>query len=208
MNVQGHDRKKHWERVYSNTSVTETSWHQDEPRLSLSMIANTGAGPGASLIDIGGGASVLVNELLDLGYQDLTVLDVSSAALQHAAQRLGGRSSQVTWIEADATAFRPPRQFDIWHDRAAFHFLTAGQDRLGYMEALRQALAPGGQVIMATFAPGGPEKCSGLNIIQYDSGKLQKELGPDFILQEQQDEIHRTPANRQQLFRFFRFKRQ
>lgn len=198
------DRKKHWEKVYRDKLPGETSWYQSDPLLSLSMIEHTGFGPAGSLIDIGGGASLLVDHLLDLGYRDLTVLDVSRAALAQAASRLENRAARVDWLEADVTQFKPARHFTIWHDRAAFHFLTADSDRQRYRVALKAALTPGGQAIIATFAPGGPEKCSGLPIVRYDSPRLLKALGPGFVLLEQQDEVHITPAGREQLFRFFR----
>jgi trans-aconitate methyltransferase len=201
------DRKQHWETVYSNKAAEETSWYQPVPRLSLSMIANTGFGRDAALVDIGGGASRLVDHLLDQGYRDLTVLDISSAALANAARRLGDKAGLVTWIEADVTTFSPPRQFDLWHDRAAFHFLTEAGDRQKYLEVLQKALVPGGQAILATFAPGGPAKCSGLDIVQYDAKRLGGELGPEFVLMEQQEERHVTPSGGEQLFNFFRFKR-
>jgi len=207
MNSKVFDRKRHWESVYSNKAAEETSWYQRVPRLSLSMIANTGLGPDAALVDIGGGASRLVDHLLNEGYRNLTVLDVSSAALVNAAHRLGDRAARVNWIEADVTTFSPTRQYDIWHDRAAFHFLTEKTDREKYAVVLRQALATGGQAIVATFAPGGPLKCSGLHIVQYDAGKLSRELGPEFILLEQQTEQHVTPGGGQQLFNFFRFEK-
>ena len=201
------DRKRHWERVYRDKSAQQTSWYQKEPRLSLLMIANAGLDHDTALIDVGGGASLLVDHLLGLGYRDLSVLDISRAALDQARERLGEEASRVNWIEADVTSYVPDRQFDLWHDRAAFHFLTAEEDRLRYVQVLRQSLAPGGQAIIAAFAPAGPEKCSGLDIVQYNALKLGDELGPGFILEEQEEESHVTPANREQLFNFFRFRR-
>ncbi len=206
MNISESDRKRHWETVYGNKTAEETSWYQLFPRLSLSMIARAGVGRDAALVDIGGGASLLVDHLLDQGYRDLTVLDISAAALAQASSRLGQRAKRITWVEADVTVYEPSRQFDLWHDRAAFHFLTEAKDRKRYMTVLRKALAPGGQAIVATFAPGGPQKCSGLDIVQYDAGKLGDELGPEFTLQEQHQERHETPAGREQLFNFFRFQ--
>jgi len=207
MNISEWDRKQHWETVYGNKTAEETSWYQLFPRLSLSMIARARVGRDAALIDIGGGASLLVDNLLDQGYRDLTVLDISAGALAQASSRLGQRAGRITWVEADVTAYEPSRQFDLWHDRAAFHFLTEAKDRQRYMAVLRQALAPRGQVIVATFAPGGPQKCSGLDIVQYDAELLGDELGPGFTLQEQHRERHQTPGGREQLFNFFRFKR-
>jgi len=201
------DRKQHWEAVYGDKPAQQSSWYQKEPRLSLLMIANAEFDHGAALIDVGGGASLLVDHLLGLGYRDLTVLDISRAALDQARQRLREAASGVNWIEADVTSFVPDRQFDLWHDRAAFHFLTARDDRLKYVQVLRKSLAPGGQAIIAAFAPRGPTKCSGLDIVRYDEAKLGDELGPEFILEEQEEESHVTPANREQLFNFFRFRR-
>jgi SAM-dependent methyltransferase len=201
------DRKQHWESVYSDKLAQQTSWYQKEPRLSLLMIANAGLGHDAAVVDVGGGASLLVDHLLGLGYRDLSVLDISRAALDQARIRLGEAASRVNWIEADVTSYVPERQFDLWHDRAAFHFLTAREDRLQYAQVLRKSLAPGGQAVIAAFAPAGPVKCSGLDIVQYDAVKLGDELGPEFILEEQEEESHVTPANREQLFNFFRFRR-
>ena len=201
------DRKQHWERVYGNKPAQQTSWHQDVPRLSLSMIANTALGRGAALIDVGGGASLLVDHLLDDGYLDLSVLDISRAALKQARNRLGDRAATVKWIEADVTRFVPERQYDLWHDRAAFHFLTEEVDRRRYISVLHETLAPGGQLVIAAFAPSGPTKCSGLDIIQYEAEKLSASLGSEFILQEQAAESHITPLGREQNFNFFRFKR-
>ena len=201
------DRKQHWEKVYGNKLAQQTSWYQKEPRLSLLMVANAELDHGAAMIDVGGGASLLVDYLLGLGYRDLSVLDISRAALDQARTRLGEAASRINWIEADVTSYVADRQFALWHDRAAFHFLTAKQDRLQYIQVLRKSLAPGGQAIMAAFAPRGPAKCSGLDIVRYDAVKLGDELGPEFILEEQEEESHLTPANREQLFNFFRFRR-
>lgn len=206
MNRNVIDRKQHWEAVYQSKAAEETSWYQPVPRLSLSMIVNTGMGSDASLIDIGGGNSLLVDHLLERGYNDLTVLDLSAAALDQAASRLGSEAP-VTWVEADVTSFIPSRVFDLWHDRAAFHFLTSASDRKRYLAVLRKTLKPEGQAIIATFAPGGPSRCSGLEIVQYDAGKLGRELGSEFTLKEQCEERHVTPAGGEQLFNFFRFQR-
>lgn len=207
MNANGFNRKQHWEKVYDRKSPEETSWFQSNPRISLSMIENTGFGAAAALIDIGGGASLLTDHLLDRGYRDLTVLDISRAALDRASRRLGEKAPRVDWLECDVTRFTPSREFDIWHDRAAFHFLTRKEDRKCYSAVLGSALAPGGQAIIATFAPGGPKRCSGLPVVQYDSDRLGAELGPAFELEEQEEEVHLTPAGGEQLFRFFRFKK-
>jgi SAM-dependent methyltransferase len=201
------DRKQHWESVFGDKPAQQTSWYQAVPGISLSMITNSGFGHDASLIDVGGGASLLVDHLLDLGYRDLTVLDISRAAMDQARERLAERASMVNWIEADVTRYGPDRLFDLWHDRAAFHFLTAQADRLRDVMALRNSLAPAGQAVISTFAPSGPAQCSGLDIVRYDGTKLSDELGPEFSLEEQEEEAHLTPANREQVFNFFRFQR-
>ena len=201
------DRKRHWEDVYVARRVQETSWHQDVPGPSLDMIATAAGDRKPALIDVGGGASMLVDFLLDQGFEDLTVLDISARALEQARQRLGPRASRVDWVEADVTAYAPTRSFGIWHDRAAFHFLTAREDRRCYVSVLEAALAPGGQAIIAAFAPDGPERCSGLDVVRYDAVGLAAELGPGFQLEETQSVRHLTPAGREQRFGFHRFRR-
>lgn len=202
------NRKQHWETVYTSKSPLDVSWYQTEPRLSLQMIAATGVANDAPIIDIGGGASVLVDRLLDAGYTCLSVLDISGQALSHARRRLGERAGRVEWLEADITAFDPPRPFKVWHDRAVFHFLTDPEDRRKYVAALRRGLPVGGQLIMAAFAIGGPLKCSGLDIVQYDAAKLTAALGHDFRLLQEQGERHATPSGKEQLFGYFRFVRE
>lgn len=200
-------RKQHWEDVYSHKSPTEVSWYQAEPKLSLELIARTGIGEDSAIIDVGGGASVLVDRLHGAGYRNLTVLDISARALDAARQRMGDAAKDVHWIDADITEFSPPQSYALWHDRAVFHFLTDAGDRQRYVEALRRAVPAGGHVIMASFAIGGPIRCSGLEIVQYDAPRMQAELGTGFELVEQRDETHHTPAGGDQLFSFFRFRR-
>lgn len=199
-------RKTFWEGVYRNRAATETSWYEAIPAISLALIGRSGVGPGDPLIDVGGGASLLVDHLLQAGYRDLTVLDVSAAALAQARERLGARATRVAWLEADAVAFEPRRRFALWHDRAAFHFLTEADDRRRYVDALCRALKPGGQVIIASFAPDGPARCSGQDIVRYDALSLARELGDDFTLEEHLRETHRTPAGREQRFGYCRFR--
>ena len=201
------DRKQHWERVYSLKSAQEVSWYQAQPDTSLTMIRRAAAGKTAAVIDIGGGASRLVDCLLKQGCPDLTVLDISGKALEQARDRLGPLASRVAWIEADVTAFEPTRTWDVWHDRAAFHFLTDAADRERYLSVLNRALAAGGQVIIAAFAIDGPQKCSGLDVERYDAAKLAETLGPGFALEESCPEIHLTPAGGEQRFGFHRFRR-
>lgn len=151
--------------------------------------------------------SLLVDNLLDRGYKQVSVLDISSAALNVAIQRLGEQSKKVSWIEADATDFELPHKVALWHDRAAFHFLTDPADRKAYIESLNRHLKAGGQLILAAFAPEGPEQCSRLKIVQYDLDKIQGELGPGYVLHEATSENHITPAGGQQAFNYFRFEK-
>ncbi len=201
------NRKRHWDGVYQRLEADQVSWYQAKPRLSLSMIAHAQVPFDAPIIDVGGGASLLIDHLLALGYQDLSELDVSRAALDQVAARMAGRAAGVDFIEADVTRFEPDRQYRLWHDRAAFHFLTCEKDQRRYVRVLRKALVSGGDVVLAAFAPGGPKKCSGLDIIQYDAEKLGAELGQEFELQEWQAEMHVTPNGGKQLFNFFRYTR-
>lgn len=199
------DRKTHWEDVYLTKPVTRVSWYQPEPALSLRLIRETGLDKTSPLIDVGGGASTLVDALNAQGYTSITVLDVSASALGHARERLGSRAGEVEWYEADITAFEPLHRFQAWHDRAVFHFLTEKEDRQRYVETLKKSLSPGGHLIMMAFAIGGPEKCSGLDIVQYDAEKMCLELGPDFDLIDTGLELHLTPAGGEQKFAWFRF---
>ncbi len=202
------DRSTHWDNVYAIKGEAEVSWYQDSPAISLEMIHAASPDHRASIIDIGGGASRLVDSLLRDGYRDVAVLDLSANALDAAKRRIGPTASTVDWIVADATAWRPARSYDVWHDRAAFHFLTDPRDRAAYVERLRSAVAPGGHVIIATFALDGPEKCSGLPVQRHDSASLLGELGPEFELVETRSEVHHTPWNSTQAFQFSRFRRQ
>ncbi len=200
-------RKAHWDRVWSEKDETDTSWFQERPGLSLELIEAAGTRPGDAVIDVGGGASRLVDHLLDRGFGDLTVLDLSAAALAQARHRLGGRAHRVHWLERDATGFRAARRYRLWHDRAVFHFLLEADDRARYRAAMERAVAADGQVIIATFGPDGPMRCSGLPTVRYGAAELEAELGPAWSLLEQRAEIHRTPARREQHFVFCRFGR-
>jgi len=198
-------RKKHWESVYQNKSPLEVSWHQQDPVLSLRLIHDTRLALDAPVIDIGGGASRLVDKLCESAYTHVSVLDVSANALAHAKHRLAGKAGAVQWYEADVTDFNPPHRFALWHDRAVFHFLTSVEDRERYITVLKQALVPGGHLIIMTFAIDGPVKCSGLDIVQYDAEKMTAELGAGFELVETGNEVHLTPAGNPQKFTYFRF---
>jgi trans-aconitate methyltransferase len=201
------DRSTHWDQVYATKGEAEVSWYQDSPAISLAMIRTAGSDRDTAIVDIGGGASRLVDALLQDGYGDLAVLDLSANALEAARKRIGPAASTVDWIVADATTWHPTKTYDVWHDRAAFHFLTDPRDRAAYVERLRSALAPGGQVIIGTFAPDGPEKCSSLPVQRHDSTSLAAELGPEFELVETRSETHRTPWDSTQAFQFSRFTR-
>lgn len=197
--------QEHWDQVYQSKDPLEVSWHQVRPEMSLALIKATGVQHRQRIVDVGGGASVLVDSLLAEGFTDVSVLDISSAALEHAEKRLGHRADKVSWIVADATDFHPSRKYSVWHDRAVFHFLTQATDRQRYVVGLRAALESGGQVIIGTFAPDGPQKCSGLEVRRYDAATLAAELGDDFVLLEEQTEIHVTPWDSEQKFNWFRF---
>lgn len=201
------DRKEHWENVYQTKSPLEVSWYQREPEVSLALIDRARISRDAPIIDVGGGASVLVDRLLARGFEKIAVLDVSAKALAHAKARLAERAGSVQWLEADVTQFRPPQRFHLWHDRAVFHFLTHPADRRAYVKALTDGLAPGGHLIIATFAIGGPTKCSGLDICQYDAARMGAELGPGFELMEEVGETHATPAGKEQRFIFLHYRR-
>ena len=199
------DRRAHWDQVWRSRGPEQVSWYQPEPRVSLELIAAAGIARDAGIIDIGGGASVLVDRLLDLGYTNLAVLDIAGAAMQASRSRLGARAAAVAWHEADVTGFEPPRRYALWHDRAVFHFLTQAGDRRRYVATLRKALQPGGTVVIATFAPDGPPKCSGLDVMRHDERSLGAELGEDFLLREVRRETHRTPSEAEQRFIYCRF---
>lgn len=201
------DRRQHWEKVYRDKSPLEVSWYQQEPTLSLELIRHCRLNQSEAIIDVGGGASLLVDKLLDAGYEQLAVLDISSNALDAAKQRLGQKADHVEWFSADITDFTAPHPFALWHDRAVFHFLTEAEDRRKYINTLKSSLPTGGHLIIAAFAIGGPAKCSGLDIVQYDAAKLSRELGDEFQLLEETGETHLTPSGGEQLFSYFRFVR-
>lgn len=199
------DRKAHWQKIYQEKSPLDVSWYQKEPTLSLELIHNTQIASDEAIIDVGGGASILVDCLYQEGFTNLAVLDISETALSCAKQRLGDCAHNIEWYESDITEFHAPHPFSLWHDRAVFHFLTDPSDRKRYLKALNQALRPGGHLIIAAFAIGGPDKCSGLEIVQYDTEKLTAELGEGFELVEEKNEVHITPANKEQKFTYYRF---
>ncbi len=200
------DRHEHWNQIYRTKAPEQTSWYQSRPDVSLEMIAASGVAKDAGIIDIGGGTSVLVDHLLDLGYANLAVLDLSGTALTISRARLGARAAGVEWYESDVTRFEPPREYALWHDRALFHFLTDAEDRRKYLATLRKTLRPGGTAVIATFALNGPPKCSGLDVQRHDKRSIAAELGREFELQEARREMHVTPWKAEQPFIYCRFR--
>ncbi|MEO7774523.1 MAG: class I SAM-dependent methyltransferase [Steroidobacteraceae bacterium] len=201
-------KQAHWDSVYEKKSATEVSWYEAYPAKSLYLIRESGLQLTDPIIDVGGGASLLVDALLDAGYRNLTVLDLSAEALQRVRDRLGVRARLVHLLSRDVTTFLPDRAYALLHDRAVFHFLTQREDRERYVKVLRQALRPNGYAIIATFGPNGPERCSGLSVARYDADSLAAELGDGFILVETSLEVHRTPWDAEQQFLYCRFRRQ
>lgn len=194
------DQGRHWQALYETKGPTDVSWYQPVPKRSLELIRASGLSPEAALLDVGGGASRLVDHLLTGGFTDITVLDVAPAALEQSKVRLGSAGDQVQWIVADATTWRPPRRYDLWHDRAVLHFLVDVGLRDQYLNVLRGALAPGGYVVMATFGPQGPTRCSGLDVQRYSADELSTALGPAFRLVECDIDEHVTPDGHVQQF--------
>ena len=194
------ERKNHWDDVYQGKSATEVSWYQDSPDRSLALVDSTGIAKQAPIIDVGGGASPLVDHLLESGYSDVTVLDLASAAFDQARARLAARAVEVDWVVSDVTRFRPRRRYRLWHDRAVLHFRTEATDRERYVDVLRRALEPDGHVIIATFGPEGPKRCSGLDVRRYSVDLLSELLGTEFILQSHELENHQTPTGALQQF--------
>jgi len=205
--MEGEIRRTHWENVYISKGESEVSWFQENPAPSLALIAEIGTTATAAIIDIGGGASRLVDHLIDQEFCDVTVLDLSAAALEATKARLGKRAGRAHWLVADATTWKPSRTYDVWHDRAAFHFLTEESDRAAYIARLTQGLKIGGHAIIATFALDGPEKCSGLPVMRYDASRLGETLGPGFKLQQSHGIDHATPWGSHQQFQFSVFQR-
>lgn len=201
-------RQAHWQAAYSSKSERAVSWYQDEPQPSLDLVSRVAPDHTAPIIDIGGGASPLVDRLLALGFQNVTVLDLSETALAKAKARLGSQATSAHWVVADATEWSPPQRYAVWHDRATFHFLTDDATRTAYLARLNQALLPGGHAIIATFAPEGPERCSGLPVQRYDPDSLGRTLGPAFKRIHDQSHMHVTPGGKPQAFQFSVFRRE
>jgi SAM-dependent methyltransferase len=200
------DRTEHWNQVYEANGSSDVSWFQPVPLNSMRLLDVAGLTPSSCVIDVGGGDSRLVDALLDRGLQCVTVLDVSGAAIARVQQRLGNRASIVRWVVADVTGAWPVSPVDIWHDRAAFHFLVDEEDRARYVANLHKALKPGGHVIIASFAPDGPAKCSGLPVMRHSAKSLAAELGAGFELLHSYVEPHQTPMGTTQSFLYAAFR--
>lgn len=193
--------QKHWESVFQRKAAGELSWYKPHLERSLTLLQAAGIERSAAVIDVGGGTSTLVDDLLERGHADLTVLDVSETALKATQERLGANASRVQWIVADITRITlPEKRFDFWHDRAVFHFLVDEDARHRYVEAVRRALRPGGHIVVATFGEHGPEKCSGLDVVRYNPESLHAEFGPVFQKVGSFEETHVTPWGAEQAF--------
>lgn len=201
------DRKKHWENIYQTKNLKEVSWYQPTPTTSLDFLKQFDIAITAKIIDIGGGDSFLVDHLLDLGYTDLTVLDISAASLARAKQRLGDRASKVKWIVADAATYKPTEQYDFWHDRTAFHFLTQEQEITNYIDTLQKSIKSTGVLVIGTFSEQGPKKCSGIDIKQYSETTMTDRLKKFFEKVKCITVDHQTPFDTIQNFIFCSFKK-
>ena len=194
------DRAAHWQQVYSTRDSREVSWFQATHASTLELIAASGVSPAQPVIDVGGGASTLVDALVERGFSDVTVLDVSPAALDVARARLGERGRAVHWVAADVTSWAPTRRYSLWHDRAVFHFLTDAAARAAYLAQVHRSVKPGGHVMVATFGLDGPERCSGLPVARYDAAGIHAVFGDAFVKVDEASEVHATPWGSSQAF--------
>lgn len=199
------DRKRHWENIYKTKELKDVSWFQPTPITSLNFLKQFNIKTDAKIIDIGGGDSFFVDHLIDLGYTDVTVLDISGAALERVKQRLGERAAKVKWLVADAASFKPAEQYDFWHDRAAFHFLTHEQDISNYIDTIQKSLKPKGVLVIGTFSEQGPKKCSGIEIKQYSEVSMTNRLSKFFEKVKCFTVDHKTPFDTVQNFIFCSF---
>lgn len=201
------DRMSHWDTTYRTKVEDQVSWFQQTPEPTLTLLGLADVATSSAIVDVGAGTSHLVDALIGQGYADISVLDISQAALEQAQARLGSDAQKVKWIRADVTAWRPDRSYDVWHDRATFHFLTDPVDQAAYAAVLTRALKPGGHVIIGTFAPDGPEKCSGLPVARHDANSLGKTLGSQYALIDYRRHDHITPSRVVQHFQFSTFRK-
>ena len=193
--------REHWEKIYGTKKANDVSWYQPHLQRSLDLIVRAGIGTDARIIDVGGGVSTLADDLIDRGFRHITVVDIAQSALDAAKLRLGDRAQQVTWVAGDITTLNfPADSFDLWHDRAVFHFLTSEADRRAYLERVCCAVRKGGYVVLATFGPEGPEKCSGLPVMRYSAEELKAAFGAAFRVVSHLEEHHRTPWGTEQEF--------
>ena len=198
--------QSHWQNVYQTRRPDEVSWYRAHLDVSLALIEQAATNRDARIIDVGGGASTLVDDLLARDYRHVSVVDLSSTAFEVAKGRLGDRADKVEWLSGDATTFAfPEHRYDVWHDRATFHFLTRVKDRAAYVRQVARAVKPGGHLIVSTFGPGGPTRCSGLDIVRYDAQALHDEFGARFRLVKHLTQVHRTPAGVDQQFIYCRY---
>jgi SAM-dependent methyltransferase len=198
--------RAHWDRLYLSRRPEELPWFEDEPAVSLALIAAAGLGPDAAVVDVGGGASLLVDRLLDRGFQRVCVVDVSPAALERARARLGERASLVSWVPGDARYLELGEPADLWHDRAVFHFLTEADDQANYLDSLDRAVRPGGHAVFGTFALDGPERCAGLDVQRYSAAMLAARLGDRYTLVRSREHAHVTPAGLRQPYTYALFR--
>lgn len=205
--MQSFNRQKHWENIYKNKEIDEVSWYQPIPETSIEFIENSHLPKTAKIIDVGGGDSFLVDHLLERGYTDITVLDISEAAINRAKKRLGEKAGVVKWIHADAASFKPEEYYDIWHDRAAFHFLTDDDEISRYIEIAQQYIKPSGTLVVGTFSEQGPTKCSGIEIKQYSEHSMTQRFGKYFQKVKCLIVDHKTPSDTVQNFVFCAFRR-
>jgi len=199
--------RDHWQRIYTTRAPTQVGWYEPDPATSRRLVLDAVAAGAESVIDVGGGASLLVDHLLDHGVERVAVVDISEAGVDTARQRLGRRASRVEWIVGDVTTLEHLGRFDVWHDRAVFHFLLDRDARRRYVRSSEQTVGPGGRAIMATFAPEGPERCSGLPVLRYDADELARECGSGWRLTGSEPQVHTTPAGVEQRFVYATFAR-
>jgi hypothetical protein len=202
------DHESHWNKVHTKRSPTEVSWYQPRPTVSLELLESCGLALDAGIIDVGAGASTLIDELLKRGHSKVAVLDMSEVGLERSQSRLGAEAEKVQWYVADVTDFQAPHKFELWHDRAVFHFLTDAKDRMSYRASLLNNVQSGGHSIIATFSLEGPPRCSGLDVVRYSPETLSAELGPELELIGARDEAHQTPNGVTQAFTYCLFRRQ
>lgn len=201
------DRQKHWETIYQTKELKDVSWYQPTPNTSLDFLKQFSVPKTAKIIDVGGGDSFLVDNLLDLGYIDISVLDISASSLERAKKRLGKRAEKVKWIVADAATFKPTEQYDFWHDRAAFHFLTQEDEIENYIDTIQRSITPTGILVIGTFSEQGPKKCSGIEIKQYSETTMTERLQQFFEKVKCIVVDHKTPFDTIQNFIFCSFKK-